>query len=351
MSALAAVRGSREELLETIRTQRRQLQRYLFYFEKDRYGVFVASDRPKFGLEEMLQPGCCMEWSLKDLLCHLIDWEGRFLRWVRAGLEGELPGDVPPADLQWEGMDPDDHAIPEELGALPVHRVLAELNDSHQRVVTALAAIPEEALFDAGYYAWTGEASVAEYAALCTHRHDAWAKGLVRRWRSRHAGEYLNKEALLERVRAERRRLEQNLERLNEEEMEVAGVVGKWTVKDLLAHLADWEQRFVGWYRAGLRGEVPETPAPGIGWEELDELNRRIYEKHRHRTLEDVRQEFSASYGEVLAVVEGMAEEEIFAVGRYAWLGESNLLAYILANTAHHYRWAKEMIRRWIGGE
>jgi hypothetical protein len=93
---------------------------------------------------------------------------------------------------------------------------------------------------------------------------------------------------------------------------------------------------------------VPEIPAPGIGWEDLDLLNQQIFERNRTRSLEDIRHEFSESYHQVLALVESIPEEEIFAVGRYTWLGESNLANYILANTADHYRWAKEQIRNWL---
>jgi hypothetical protein len=339
---------NREELLERIRIKHRQLERYVFYFEKNSGGVFVASDRPKFEIEEMLQAGVLADWSLKDLLSHLTDWERRFLRWYQAGLDGEALKDLPAPDLSWGSVEADDLALPRYLPTRSIQDVLSEWVDSYARIVSIVASIPEDALFNSGTYAWTGEASLADYVALCTYRHYEWAKAHIRHWRKRHAGKYLNKQVILERIHTERRRLEQNLERLSDEQMERAGVVGEWTVKDILAHLADWEQRFVGWYQAGVRGEVPETPAPGIGWEDLDVLNRRIYEKHRSRTLEDVRKEFGASYRRVVAVVEGIPEEEIFAVGRYAWLGENNLVGVILGNTANHYRWAKDQIREWL---
>jgi hypothetical protein len=347
-TVLAENHTHRDELIETIQVSHRQLERYLFYFEKDEDGVFVASERPKFGVDEMLQMGVFEEWSLKDLLCHLIDWEQRFLRWYQAGLEGEMPSDLPSPDLRWDEIKPEDVNVPRYLSALPVEAVLSEMKESYERLVSVVESIPEEALFTIGYYDWTGEACVADYVALCTYRHYDWAKGHIRRWRKKHAGKYLNKRAILERIRTERRRLEQNIERLSDEQMEMVGVVGVWTVKDLLAHLFDWEQRFIGWYEAGLRGETPETPAPGMNWEDLDVLNRRIYEKHRDRTLEDVRQEFDSSYRQVLSVVEGISEEEMFAVGKYAWLGQNNLVGVILANTANHYRWAKECIRDWL---
>jgi hypothetical protein len=49
-----------------------------------------------------------------------------------------------------------------------------------------------------------------------------------------------------------------------------------------------------------------------------------------------------------LQTVRENPEEDIFPVGRFAWTGETNLAAYILANTANLYRWAKTQIRRWI---
>jgi hypothetical protein len=339
---------SKGELIETIRAKHRQLERYLFYFEKNSDGVFVASDRPKFGTDEMLQPGVLADWSLKDLLSHLIDWEQRFLRWYEAGLAGETHTDPPSPDLDWDSIEIDDVTIPMQSHTRPIQGVLTDLKDSYQRILSTVASIAEEALFTPGYYAWTGVACVADYVALSTYRHYEWAKHLVRRWRKTHAGQYLSKQVILERIRTERRRLEQNLEPLSDEKMEIPGVVGEWTVKDLLAHLADWEQRFIGWYEAGLRGEIPDIPAPGLSWQDLDVLNQRIYERHRDRPLEDVQQEFSASYEQVLATVEGIPEGEMFAVGRYAWLGANNLIGVILANTANHYRWAKGQIRTWL---
>jgi hypothetical protein len=338
---------NQKELLESIRSDHRQLERYIFYFEKNRQGLFVASERTKFGRAEMLQPGVFLEWSLKDLLCHLIDWEGRFLEWYRAGLNDEAQGDLPPADLIWADIVPEDYPIPMHIRNLPMEEVLREFKRSFQHIMSVAESIPEDGLTTPGYYEWTGEAALEDYLILATSRHYAWAKNLIRRWRGTHAGKYLNKQVILDRIHTERRRLMQNLSGLTREEMQVGGVVGVWSSTDLLAHLSAWEQLFLGWYTAGLRGENPEVPAPGIGWEDLDILNQQIYEKNRDRSFEDVQDSFDESFKQVLETVAGIPEEEMFTVGRYSWLGEANLAAYILANTANHYRWAKEKVRSW----
>jgi hypothetical protein len=157
---------------------------------------------------------------------------------------------------------------------------------------------------------------------------------------------HATKAALLEDIRVQRSRLEKNLAGLNANEMMRAGAIGVWSIKDVLAHLMDWEQRFIGWYQAGLRGETPETPAPGLTWREMDLLNQRIYEQYRDVALEEIQAKYAASYGEILALLQGLPEEELFTPGRYAWLNGARLADWAAANTCNHYYWAKTQIRK-----
>ncbi|MFW9851086.1 MAG: ClbS/DfsB family four-helix bundle protein [Candidatus Thorarchaeota archaeon] len=156
------------------------------------------------------------------------------------------------------------------------------------------------------------------------------------------------KEKIIESIQTERRRLEKNLSLISDEETLKPGVIGEWSVKDIMAHLFDWEQRFLGWYTAGLRGEVPETPAPGLKWSQLHILNQRVFEEHQNRDLQDIRNEFQTSYDETLRTVKSIPEVDMFKTGRFEWTKRDTLAGFILANTASHYRWAKTRIRRWM---
>ena len=69
------------------------------------------------------------------------------------------------------------------------------------------------------------------------------------------------KDQLLSDIYKERQALEQFLATLSPEQMTLEGIVGFWAVKDVLAHLLEWEQMVLGWYGAGLRGEPPHVPA------------------------------------------------------------------------------------------
>jgi hypothetical protein len=155
-----------------------------------------------------------------------------------------------------------------------------------------------------------------------------------------------NKQGLLTAAQDEHQALEQLIEPLTVEQMDELGVLGEWAVKDVLAHLIEWEQMVLGWYAAGLRGETPHLPAPGFNWGQLPALNQQIYEKHHNRTVEDILSQFRASYRQVIELVQGLSEDELFTTGRYAWAGKNALAAYLTSCTSSHYRWARTEMRK-----
>ena len=154
-----------------------------------------------------------------------------------------------------------------------------------------------------------------------------------------------NKAELLAAIRTNRSNLEKKFSNLTPEQMVWPGSMDEWSVKDILAHLADWEQRFIGWYQAGLRGEEVHTPAPGLNWGNLPELNQQGYEKHLHKTLDEVLDYYHASYQQILSLIEGMSQDELFTPGYYQWTGVKPLQNWVAANTSRHYNWARRNIR------
>jgi len=150
------------------------------------------------------------------------------------------------------------------------------------------------------------------------------------------------KGALLASIRTEWGALEEFLATLTPQQMDVPGAIAEWSVKDVLAHLAEWEQLLLVWYQAGLRGEIPPLPAPGYSWAQMDDLNQKIYEKYCERSLEDVLAYFRASHLQVLEAVQAMTDDELFTPGRYAWTKQNALAAYVVPCTSEHYDWARQ---------
>ena len=161
--------------------------------------------------------------------------------------------------------------------------------------------------------------------------------------------EIQTKANLLERLHTERRRLEANLARVPRELMTAPGCVGDcWSVKDLMAHQADWELRFLDWIAATDRGDTPRTPDDVYTWDETDALNQRIYECHRDQSLAEVKALFASAHAALISRLEAMPEAEIYEPGRYPWVGKDAPLAKWVAGYAAHDRWAKTELRRWL---
>lgn len=155
-----------------------------------------------------------------------------------------------------------------------------------------------------------------------------------------------SKTELLAAITQERTALEAFLKTLTPEQMVAPGVVGDWSVKDVLAHLIEWEQMALGWHSAGLRGEMPALPAPGYKWSQMPQLNQAIYEKHRNRPLSAILDQFESSHNEIVAVIQGLTDEDLFGAGRFAWTQKNTLGTYFISATSSHYLWAKNEMRK-----
>ncbi len=153
-----------------------------------------------------------------------------------------------------------------------------------------------------------------------------------------------SKAGLLASIDHERAVLEQKVGGLSPAELLFPGSMGEWSVKDILQHLVDWEQRWMGWYAAGKRGEPVVTPEPGYNWRQMGQLNEKYRLKHLARPLEQVLADFHASYRQIMHIVVGLPEDELLSLHLYDWTGKLPLIAWISGNTCEHYHWAIQMI-------
>jgi hypothetical protein len=162
-------------------------------------------------------------------------------------------------------------------------------------------------------------------------------------------GRRLPRQALLAEIQRERTALDDTLARVPAREMTKAGVTrGGWSVKDILAHLVEWQRMNLDWYAAGLRGEKPAMPAPGYTLRDLPRLNQAIHRKHHRRSLEAVMQDYQAWHERVVGLIAGLSDADLITLNRFNWTGPSWTLSdYLRASTAAHYLWARTRIRRW----
>lgn len=162
---------------------------------------------------------------------------------------------------------------------------------------------------------------------------------------------YQSKPELIRDICAQYELLSARLEVIPKSRWREPGVWGDgWTVTDLVAHLAEWQFMFLTWYEAGRKGTTPEMPAPGYKWNETPKLNRAIWARHRFRPGKAIKAEFDGEFRLILDIIEALSPEQLLTPGHFRWTGKNPLATYLTANTASHYRFALNVIDRWLKG-
>jgi hypothetical protein len=163
-------------------------------------------------------------------------------------------------------------------------------------------------------------------------------------------GKKLTKQELIQAATEERARFRQLVGQLSEAQMTQPDVQGTWSVKDIVAHVTDWEERMVRWLDQAVRGETPAMPAPGMTWEDLDRLNEQSYLASRDMPLAQVLDRFDRLHAAVIASMQAVPEEELLTSGRFAWMGGEALWHLVAANTYWHYPAHGARIQSWLAG-
>jgi len=127
---------------------------------------------------------------------------------------------------------------------------------------------------------------------------------------------------------------------------------GGWSVKDVLAHLAAWQQRSLTRVVAAADGRVPERPAwlpADVDPEgDVEQVNDAIYAANRDRSWADVHAGWRAGFLNLLEAAEAVPERDLLDDNRYPWLAGHSLAA-VLLGTYDHHREHYEELEAWLG--
>lgn len=146
------------------------------------------------------------------------------------------------------------------------------------------------------------------------------------------------KAEILDQIRAMHQPLEAVLAQVNRDRMCEPGVNGEWSAKDVLAHITWWEQHLLRRLRSG-RDELDQRYPQEDDLSVTDRVNADVFAAKRDCPLTEVRADFDASYREVLAVVEAMADDA---------LASDEVYEAISWDTFRHYPTHTAMLTAWL---
>jgi hypothetical protein len=164
------------------------------------------------------------------------------------------------------------------------------------------------------------------------------------------------KEIFLARLMRERDKFELLLNRVGfTRRMTLKGVSGKWSIKDMLAHILSYELYIADRLNETLHGEtyapcrtqnaldafLDEFGYPDFGSSLLDDEgpNEWITEKYKNVSLEDIVAQELQAFASIITSLEKLPED---------LLNQHNFFDRVANNTYRHYREHSAEIKRWL---
>lgn len=144
------------------------------------------------------------------------------------------------------------------------------------------------------------------------------------------------KEELLARTEAEFGALREAIRGLDEGGL-TRPMLGSWSVREILIHIAGWHREMTPVLERLARGEKPVPE--GVSYDDADPWNAKFVEAKRGVPVSAILSELEDSYRAFLAAARAVPEER-YAPGKTA-------TRLVEGNGPHHYREHGDQIRAW----
>lgn len=155
----------------------------------------------------------------------------------------------------------------------------------------------------------------------------------------------MNKTELIQRIETDWARLQAALDGLSEEQLHTPGVVGDWSIKDVLAHITAWQTRLITAMFKVEKGFKPDTLGGGAA--AVDQLNEKFYREMKDRPFEQVWDDLDASYQQLLRRLENWSDKDLFDAKRFKWMQGEPFERYIAGDSYEHYAEHAAQIEAW----
>lgn len=123
------------------------------------------------------------------------------------------------------------------------------------------------------------------------------------------------------------------------------------TPRQMIAYQLGWMELLLGWEREEQAGAKVVTPAPGFKWNQLGGLYESFYQTWGTIAVDDLINRFGVLLGEVVQLVDGLTEAELFESGQRAWASSTPsawpVWKWIHINTVAPFTTFRTKIRKW----
>jgi hypothetical protein len=131
------------------------------------------------------------------------------------------------------------------------------------------------------------------------------------------------------------------------ERMEEPGAAGTWSVKDVVAHVTEYDR----WLALGLAMRLQQPPQIWLDDLSLNEFNAALHEQIRNRALGEVLADSEHVFRELIEEVEAQSETYLFGTHHVQGVPYAVIPSEILRSESYgHYADHTPGLRAWLSG-
>jgi hypothetical protein len=149
------------------------------------------------------------------------------------------------------------------------------------------------------------------------------------------------KEDLLEQMEQARSELRASYQGLPDEQMTRLGAVGEWSAKDVLSHVASWDEVLLPDLARIARGDTPALASVDLESASFDSANAAIMSQRRDLPLAQVLRELDTDRADVMGAV-GRLPDSSLAEGQFGRLLIQITAAHDKEHAAGIFEWRRK---------
>lgn len=146
----------------------------------------------------------------------------------------------------------------------------------------------------------------------------------------------MDRQQLLRRLDGAWTGIKESVAGLTEAELMEPGVMGDWSVKDILAHVTTWEEEALKYLPLIISGERPPRY---IQYGGIDAFNAQMTERKRGLALSDVLRQLDATHCQLIDYLQSVPEVQL--------TGETRFRHRLRLDTYSHYPLHAKAIQEW----
>jgi hypothetical protein len=118
------------------------------------------------------------------------------------------------------------------------------------------------------------------------------------------------------------------------------------SIKDVVAHRADWIRLFLGWYHDGLAGKTVHFPAEGYKWNELKRYNADLRVRQADLGWEEAHALLRGAHADLSDFLAAHSDEDLYRAPMAGANNDWTPGRWAEAAGPSHYRSAGRYVRR-----